>query len=252
MLLVDGVSVVKDYLSAFKDPPEGSPLSLDTFRLMVGTTREEIDFAPGDDVSNFSSEMFQEFVYDHIKPGFGDHVASLAVSRYLNNNSSFSKQQTYAQIVSDATIWCPSLFLLDRANDKIKHRFYTYQTSQRPGHVFCPLSPFQMLPNYCPSFSFHAIDMFMMFQVPWGVSGCCSGDEVSYEYTEDDVRYGNTLAKRFTEFSKTGHVESWDSYGSDRNIVRLEVPGEEMVKNLRVNYCDGLWWDFYERLALIN
>ena len=149
VLLVDGVSVVKDYLSAMKSPPENSPLSMDTFRLIVGTTREEIDFAPGDDVSNFSEDRFRDFVYDRVSDGFGHDVASKTVSRYLLNDNSTSKQQTYAQIVSDATIWCPTMYLLDAANETLKSQFYVYQTSQKPGHAFCPLGPFQMIPNYC-------------------------------------------------------------------------------------------------------
>ena len=156
---------MKDYLSAMKSPPENSPLSLNTFRLIVGTTREEIDFAPGDDVSNFSEERFRDFVYDRVSDGFGHDVASKTVSRYLLNDNSTSKQQTYAQIVSDATIWCPTMYLLDAANETLRSQFYVYQTSQKPGHAFCPLGPFQMIPNYCPEYSFHAIDMFMMFQV---------------------------------------------------------------------------------------
>jgi len=110
-----------------------------------------------------------------------------------------------------------------------------------------------MIPNYCPEYSFHAIDMFMMFQVPWGVRGCCTGDEVSYEYTEQDIQYGDTLARRFAEFANTGRVESWDSYGSERRVVRMQVPGEKMELNWRVDFCNnGLWWDYYDRLGLIN
>ena len=253
VLLVDGVSVVKDYLSSMKSPPENSPLSLDTFRLIIGTTREEIDFAPGDDVSKLSEERFRDFVYDRVSDGFGHDVAFKTVSRYLLNDNSTSKQQRYAQIVSDATIWCPTMYLLDAANENLKSQFYVYQTSQKPGHAFCPLGPFQMIPNYCPEYSFHAIDMFMMFKVPWGVRGCCTGDEVSYEYTEQDIQYGDTLAKRFAEFANTGRVESWDSYGSERRVVRMQVPGEKMELNWRVDFCNnGLWWDYYDRLGLIN
>ena len=251
VLLVDGVSVVKDYLSAMKSPPENSPLSLNTFRLIVGTTREEIDFAPGDDVSNVSSERFRDFVYDHVSDGLGHDVASKTISRYLHDDST-PQQQIYSQIVSDATIWCPTTYLLDAASENLRNRFYVYQTSQKPGHAFCPLGPFQMIPNYCPEYAFHAIDMFMMFKVPWGVRGCCTGDEVPYKYTESDVQYGDTLAKRFADFSKEGRVESWDTYGSDRNVVRMQVPGEKMEVNYRTNYCDGLWWNYYDRLGLIN
>lgn len=261
VLLVDGVTVVTDYLSAIRSPPHNSPLADENFRLILGTTREEIDFAPGDDVSDFSLEKFQDFVYEHLEAGFGHDVASVVVSRYTMTNASSTSsspiihnsfQQTYAQIVSDATIWCPSLYMLDKGSNKTKSQFYVYQTSQKPGHAFCPLSPFQALKNYCPTFSFHAIDMFMMFQVPWGIHGCCEGDDVEYEYTHDDLKYGDLLAKRFAEFSVTNRVGAWDTYDNDRSVVRLEVPGERMENNLRVEYCDGLWWNFYDRLGLIN
>lgn len=260
LLLIDGKdgSLPSDYLSIYSSPPPGSPLADPNFVLVIGATREEIDFAPGDDVSNMTAVDFAEFVRSHISAGLGEDVAEMAVERYglsAGGAPPPQQQQVYAQIVTDATIWCPTLHLANAAvAGDARATIYLYQTDQQPGHPYCPLRPFQAIENYCPKYAFHAVDLFFLFAPHWGAPRCCPGDEnVSYAYTRNDVSYGELVSRRFLEIAANGSSPAWVPYDIERrSVVRLSSPGEARVSGLREKFCRDLWWPLYDRLGLIN
>eukprot|EP00940_MAST-03C_sp_MAST-3C-sp2_P000204 g204.t1 len=192
LLLIDGEALTADYITSFSSPPEGAPLASSDFTLVIGATREEIDFAPGDYVANMSD--FAEFVRSHVSEGLGESLGEKVIERYGlgKNRTDDNPQQLYAQIVTDATIWCPTTHLVNAVvnRQRVPATIYVYQTDQRPGNRFCPLGPFQAIEGYCPQFSFHAVDLFFLFAPQWGRPGCCLGDQdVVYTYTPRDISY---------------------------------------------------------------
>ena len=102
---------------------------------ILGVTRQEIDFAPDDDVRNMSRTELASFVASKVQPYYGDDFTRRLLALYGllqpeggvdgvdgKKNSSeksesgstleleeFEPQKTYAEIVSDATTFCPTL-----------------------------------------------------------------------------------------------------------------------------------------------
>ena len=254
---------------------------------MIGVTREEIDFAPGRNVTGMTPEAFAAFVEDRVggAGGFlGADVAKRVASTYIGvSEEEMEKttekargageggageegaeeggtvqggslapllplQQLYAQIISDATIYCPTLTLADaiQAGKQQQQQqlalnstlggiplpthpspssspppllsnsghLYLYSTSQPPDQPdgFCPLSAFQAIPGYCPHYAFHAVDMFALFRPHWGGHPKVP---VGYVETPRDVAYGDLIAARYGEFAATGAVKAWQDYGRD-------------------------------------
>jgi len=269
LLLVDGTEAVPaDYLSAYRRPHPRSPMAQGA-TLLVGVTREEIDFAPGDDVRAWTEDRFSDFVRAQLRPSFGDSFAERVLTAYgiggTGRTTARPLQQAYAQIVSDATIYCPSLVLADAyaagvaaRRPAAAGRLYVYSTSQQPGNAagFCPLMPFQSIQGYCPRYAFHAADLFALLAPDWEALAR-AGRGPGYNRTSEDEAYGELLARRFAELAATGGVAAWREYrghdGLDKgySVVDLAAPGEVNIANLRQHQCE-LWKPFYDKLGLIN
>lgn len=160
--------------------------------------------------------------------------------------SEFLPQKTYAQIVSDLTMFCPNQLLAKTlANQQQRAPLYLYSTPEAPGNPFCPLAPFQSISGYCPKNAFHAVDMFALFRPYWPSS--------SYNYTKADYAYSELLLARFTEFASTGQVSSWQLFGnqsSSQFVVDLRQPVEEMWQD-SLEQC-RLFAPYYHNKSLIN
>merc|ERR1711865_232915 len=117
MGVVDNASAVpSDYLSAYRNPPLHSPLA-EGVTLVFGVTREEIDFAPANDVRGWSRKKFKKFVAEQLGLSFNASFIDQVLAAYGLGEPSdpdrLDLQQLFAQIISDATIYCPNLVLAD-------------------------------------------------------------------------------------------------------------------------------------------
>mmetsp|Transcript_10252 Transcript_10252/g.32357 ORF Transcript_10252/g.32357 Transcript_10252/m.32357 type:complete len:611 (+) Transcript_10252:47-1879(+) len=266
LLLADGsLAVPSDYLSMYRRPDPRSPLA-EGATLVMGIMREEIDFAPGDDVRAMTPDGFRELVSAKLRSSFSEAFISSVFAAYgladPRRASAADLQQLYAQVITDATVYCPSLVLADARAEAARRsprggRLYVYSSPQRPGSPagFCPLAPFQAIPGYCPRYAFHGLDMFGLFAPDW--NALSGGSELGYNYTRADRRYGELLAMRFSELAETGAVSAWREYrdggvrGSGYHVVSLAAPGEANHRDLRSRQCD-LWKPLYDKLSLIN
>merc|ERR1712045_697186 len=123
--------------------------------------------------------------------------------------------------------YCPSLVLADAlmvgrgsspvgVGGKTTSRLYVYSTSQAPGasRGFCPLMPFQTIPEYCPHYAFHAADLFALFAPDWNRIVKRFGGP-AYSRTDADDGYGQLLLERFTTLAAEGSVDAWSEYSGD-------------------------------------
>ena len=106
--------------------------------LVIGTTREESDFAPEDNVLFSTPRELAEMVWTAVNASLGDRVATEVVAAYglrePAGQSGRRLQQLYAQVVSDATIFCPTLVLADAISEgNSTSPIYLYQTTAAPG-----------------------------------------------------------------------------------------------------------------------
>eukprot|EP00614_Pseudopedinella_elastica_P001492 CAMPEP_0172588758 /NCGR_PEP_ID=MMETSP1068-20121228/7622_1 /TAXON_ID=35684 /ORGANISM="Pseudopedinella elastica, Strain CCMP716" /LENGTH=699 /DNA_ID=CAMNT_0013384189 /DNA_START=19 /DNA_END=2118 /DNA_ORIENTATION=- len=181
---------------------------------ILGTTREEADLKPADDTRGFTLDEFRSFVTAQV-----GRFQSGAISEELGDiytNSSFDPQRKYAEIIGDASMYCPIIEFALRMRqathverfgkvDEAKNTgFYVYSTSQTPGSgEYCPLAKIQAF-DYCPTGSFQGIDMLMLFRPPYP----------AYKYTPADFEYSALLLSRFREFMIKGTVDAWDSFSA--------------------------------------
>ena len=131
--------------------------------VILGTTAQEIDFAPGDDVRSFSKQQLATFVATKLQDLSTDFTDSVLRVYNLSTSSPpsapFQPQKVYAQIVSDLTMYCPNLLLAatlakgrESSSLSPSSPVYLYSTPQSPAASdgFCPLQPFQSVKGYCP------------------------------------------------------------------------------------------------------
>ena len=119
--------------------------------LIIGVTREEIDFAPGNDVRNLSfsnvASLFKNAITNstHSK----SFVKEILNSYQLSTDKKMTPVQglnatselVFSDFISDATMLCGT-YVLANAWSLINPNIYMYTVSERPGNPFCVLSAF--------------------------------------------------------------------------------------------------------------
>lgn len=260
LLLVDNTTALpRDYLTAYRDPDPRSPLGRGA-TLVIGATREEADFSPGEDVRAWAVARLRDFVRRTLGPEFHEAFVDAVHQAYglLDGPRDLDLQEVYAQVLSDAQVFCPSLVLADAyTSRKPPGKLYVYLTRQRPGSPrgFCPLKGYQTVAGYCPHYAFHAVDLFGLFTPDW--NGLAREADQGYNYTDRDWEYTKLLTARFSELASTGRVSAWREYRggggpeADYSVVDLAAPGEANVVELRSQQCE-LWKPLYARFGLIN
>jgi len=255
LLLIDGPGGVlpADYLSTFNgtyEPPSaGVPL-------IIGVTRQESDFSPGNDVRNLSRSEFSTFVASHFARAYGKQFVKELLPLYLDAPE-WEPQKVYSEIITDATTLCPSRHLAHQIAVGRSQPVYLYGASQTmstpPG--FCVLQPFNGFnPPYCPMYSFHAVDMFALFQPYYDAS------RFNYTFSPTDRRFGQLIQERMMEFANNGTIASWPHFTNpDRQFraIDLALP-ERIVPHFKYKQCE--FWlgrnpaniNFYDTIGLIN
>ena len=119
--------------------------------LIIGVTREEIDFAPGNDVRNLSfsnvASLFKTAITNstHSK----SFVKEILNSYQLSTDKKMTPVQglnatselVFSDFISDATMLCGT-YVLANAWSLINPNIYMYTVSERPGNPFCVLGAF--------------------------------------------------------------------------------------------------------------
>ena len=130
----------------------------DSIPLLVGVTREESDFSPGDDVRGQTEAAFSAFVRAKLEPAYGVKFVTELLDVYLagaegagaRGAGAFDAQKLYSDIVTDATILCPNAYLSATwqraacaAGNTAPLYFYAASKTLRgaDGEGFCVLSP---------------------------------------------------------------------------------------------------------------
>ena len=251
LLVIDGDVLPSDYRSPLSEShPKQKKTPLNSqVPLIIGVTREEIDFAPGNDVRNMSfsdvatlfdttitnSTNATPFVQDILQSySLSTNPASTLIPVQGRNATS---ELIFSDFISDATMLCGTYVLADEWS-KISSNIYMYTVSQRPGNPFCALSSFQKH-AYCPMYSFHAIDMFAMFD--WLPTFLTPGHAVLYNTTSADVAFTSLIRERLVDaFMVDGIVPAWSKYtanGSSNNVAVLNVDNERMLEGWRKEQC---------------
>lgn len=209
LLLVDGDGGIlpRGYLQAFQDSKHGAVPAI------LGVTREESDFAPGQDVRRFTRSQLMQLLARYAgrsqEPAFVEELGRL-YGLTGNLSSDWEPQRTYAEILSDMTTICPNLYLagvMDAHRPRRASPVFSYVASRHLSRPFCVIANFtKMKPLYCPRFAFHAMDEFAMLQ-----------PHFLYNFTEEDRAWGQRLRARILEFVATGKVQAWQRFSTSTN-----------------------------------
>jgi len=163
---------------------------------------------------------------------------------------SWEPQRLYSDIITDATTLCPSLHLASTMSRGASQPVYLVGTSQRmstaPG--FCALEAFNHFqPSYCPKYSFHAVDMFSLFQPFYDAK------RFKYHFSDRDKEYGRLIWKRLIEFAKEGRVREWPHFDVSTGVALDLATPERAVPGYRAHEC-AFWLKhgFYDKIGLIN
>lgn len=200
LLLVDGEGGVlpQGYLQAFQDSKRGAVPAI------LGVTREESDFAPGQDVRHLTRSQLMQVLAGYTgrsqEPAFVEELGRL-YGLTGNNSSDWEPQRKYAEILSDMTTVCPNFYLagvMDAHRPRCGAPVFSYVASRHLSKPFCVIANFtKMKPMYCPRFAFHAMDEFAMLQ-----------PHFLYNFTAEDRAWGQRLRARMLEFAATGNVQA--------------------------------------------
>ncbi|CAE7260368.1 unnamed protein product [Symbiodinium necroappetens] len=209
LLLVDGDGGIlpRGYLQAFQDSKHGAVPAI------LGVTREESDFAPGQDVRRFTRSQLMQLLARYAgrsqEPAFVEELGRL-YGLTGNLSSDWEPQRTYAEILSDMTTICPNLYLagvMDAHRPRRASPVFSYVASRHLSRPFCVIANFtKMKPLYCPRFAFHAMDEFAMLQ-----------PHFLYNFTAEDRAWGQRLRARILEFVATGKVQAWQRFSTSTN-----------------------------------
>ena len=236
--------------------------------LIIGVTREEIDFAPGNDVRNMTTRQVSELFNVAIRNStiaraklFSTNVLhSYGLSTAANTTiipvqgKNATSELIFSDFISDATMLCGTYVLAD-AWSKINSNIYMYTVSQRPGRPFCALSAFQK-EAYCPLYSFHAIDMFALYD--WLPRYLTPKHLDLYNKTDSDVAFTRLVRDRLVDqFAWHGEVRGWGKYssapGGGRSVVVLNAKNERTLRGWREQQCAlFLKEGYYESKAWVN
>jgi carboxylesterase type B len=278
LLIIDGDVLPTDYRlpsSSYNKSRTKRTTPLDNHvPLIIGVTREEIDFAPGNDVRNMThnyniAKLFNKALMNStngtkITRSIFSKKVLLSYGLTVNTSSKLIPVQgknappelIFSDFISDATMLCGTYVLAD-AWSSVSDNIYMYTVSQRPGKPFCALSSFQKENAYCPIYSFHAIDMFAMYD--WLPTYLTPNHVKLYNKTNIDVQFTNLVRKRLVdEFAWDGEIKTWKRYNSKgnelgRNVEVLNIRDERTLKGWREAQCKlFLNHGYYETKVWIN
>ena len=264
ILLIDGKGGVLP--SPYVDEKGQSPPHLDaSIPLIVGTTAEEGDFAPTDDVRGLNQAQFASFIRGRLEPTLGSRFVTRLLQVYLHGppQPPFDAQRVYSEMVADATVVCPNFYLSQswqaaRQQNNTTAGVYAYRASQPLSHPFCVLRDAHFHPPYCPSYAFHASDMFAWLRPQRSAA-------FNFSFTAKDDQYGQLINKHFASMVHDGTpLASWspvstateavhDGLPSDWIASELRLPDAPAVKGDKAEACEmWLGGGWYERIGLVN
>ncbi|KAK7242701.1 carboxylic ester hydrolase [Aureococcus anophagefferens] len=232
LLLVDGRVLPRDYREADYDADVAT---------IVGVTRQEADFSPGDDARTWTAADMAAFLANetaHLGPDFVD---GLLDAYDVRGRAALDAQRLYSEILADASVFCPTLVLARAMPDPV-----VYSTSARPGRPYAPLAPLQIVRGYEPRYAFHAVDMFMLFNFTNG-----------YAMTDGDRAYSRSLVSAFAGFARDGALpRGWRRFSGDGSygvVDWRDGTTATTATNLKKRQCKfWLRHDAYRRYAWVN
>lgn len=273
LLLVDGPGGVlpQPYLDANGAPPTHMDAAVP---LVVGATAQEGDFSPTDDVRNYSQPALRQFLRTKLV-ALSDALVERVLDMYVPLHSStatapFEAQRVYSELVADAVVVCPNLYLASNwqaarrqrsaatatAEERVAAPVYAYRASQTLSEPFCVLRN-KWTPPYCPLYSFHASDMFAWLQPEQTPS-------FDYAFSAADRAYGELIARQFGAVVHGRAPAGWkaargegealrDALPDDFFSAELRLPATPVVPTDKASACK-LWLGegFYERIGLVN
>ena len=136
---------------------------------------------------------------------------------------------------------------------------YAYRATQRLSHPFCVLRDTRFSPPYCPSYAFHASDLFAWTHPQ-------QTDAFNYSFSAADGRYGELINAHFAVLVRDGvplpewrpvseHASSpvHDGLPQDWTASQLRLPDAPAIAGESASRC-ALWLSggWYERIGLIN
>lgn len=281
LLLIDGEGGVLPhaYIDAAGAPPPSMDVSVP---LVVGSTAQEADFAPSEDVRALTRTGFASFLRRRLEPTLGRVFTSKLVAIYAAGDENtpgdagvlettasiavhakahvaFDAQRTYSELVADATVVCPNLLLASawQAARGASSAVYAYRASQTLSHPFCVLRDTRFNPPYCPLYSFHASDMFAWLR-PQRTS------HFNYNFSRADREYGELINQQFAAVVHGERPPGWsrchnsttplkDALPAGFAVSELRTPDAPMVHGDKAAAC-RLWLEnrWYEKIGLIN
>ena len=233
LLLVDGRVLPRDYREADYDADVAT---------IVGVTRQEADFSPGDDARNWTAEDMAAFLANETAHLGRDFVDGLLDAYDVRGRAApLDAQRLYSEILADASVFCPTLVLARAMPDPA-----VYSTSARPGRPYAPLAPLQIVRGYEPLYAFHAVDMFMLFNFTNG-----------YAMTDGDRAYSRSLVSAFAGFARDGALPpGWRRFSGDGSygvVDWRDGTTATTATNLKKRQCKfWLRHDAYRRYAWVN
>lgn len=271
LILVDGAGglLPQPYVDGSGEPP--SAVRNRRIPLLLGTTAEEGDFAPTDDVRAYSRERLRGFVADRLRRTLDGTLVRKLVDYYLGEDAPgrvaahFEPQRVYSEIVADATVVCPNFYLAQSwqagrhasPSSERNTPVYAYRASQPLSAPFCVLRDERFSPPYCPSYAFHASDMFAWIRPR-------RTPAFNFTFSPADERYGALINERFAALVHHGTVSDWaaatsqaqpmkDALPADWSAVELRVPDAPSVRGDKSEAC-AMWLGggLYERIGLVN
>eukprot|EP00747_Dinoflagellata_sp_TGD_P049147 gnl/TRDRNA2_/TRDRNA2_146034_c0_seq1.p1 gnl/TRDRNA2_/TRDRNA2_146034_c0~~gnl/TRDRNA2_/TRDRNA2_146034_c0_seq1.p1 ORF type:complete len:550 (+),score=69.03 gnl/TRDRNA2_/TRDRNA2_146034_c0_seq1:61-1710(+) len=208
----------QSYLEVFA---EGSPVPV-----VLGATRQESDFSPGDDVRNFTRADLGTLVAERLGGDYGDSFVHELLDVYgllrPGGAAPFEAQRVYSDIVSDATTVCPNFYLaqtMSRSRRRQSPGVYAYAAAGCLSGPFCVLEQFNSFsPPYCPLYAFHASDEFAMIRPAYSES------LFPYHFSTADAEYGQLIWARLSEFAATGEVLAWKTFAGTTSSLQADQP----------------------------
>ena len=167
-----------------------------------------------------------------------------------------------------ATVVCPNFYLAQSwqaarnaaptSSQSTATSIYAYRATQRLTHPFCVLRDTHFTPPYCPTYAFHASDMFAWFHPARSAA-------FNFSFGAADVRYSTLINRHLAALVHDGAPPpSWsrvsehakpvrDGLPTDWRASELLLPDAPLITGEKAEVCaQWLAGGWYERIGLIN
>ncbi|XP_077978737.1 neurotactin-like [Glandiceps talaboti] len=186
--------------------------------VVVGTTAQEIDFAPvSDDISNWTWDTFDAALKAKLDP-FEENITEQAKVLYPETGT---PEYVYTTMVSDLRVGCPNDVLSATAAAALQSSVYRYITTSRPSQPVSAFKPFKS------TYAFHGWDCFAFFDT--------LGQFLSTP-SKEDVKFSKKMQELFLGFARDGKMPAeWQPFPESTALIATNLT---TVKRYHAAECD--------------